>query len=85
MGAVSYAFRNLQPNGVAGIRTPRTMNDPEAWRLVHARTSRVMPLLSSICCALAVSALWIPKMRTVLAGMILIGAQLLTLLALAML
>lgn len=85
LAIVFLTFRDLDPNSMVGIRTPRTMNDPQQWRLVHDRAYRVMPWLSAICAALAVTAFWLPAMRTPLAALILVAIQLIVLFACALL
>jgi uncharacterized membrane protein len=79
LSILSLSFKDLDPNGLVGIRTPRTLNNPEQWKLVHARAYRIMPCLSGICVLAAVSAFWIHAMRTPAAALVLVGVQVIAL------
>ena len=83
IGILVYALKDSEQNRLAGLRTPRTLRDPAAWRAAHREAARVVPPVSAICASIAISGLWIVRLRSPEALLAILGVQVVLLLALA--
>jgi hypothetical protein len=83
IGVFSYASKDVDQNGLFGLRTPGTLTHKTSWKQAHAQVGAIVPLLSSVCCALALAGIWVDALRTVLASLAIIGVQLAVLLGFA--
>lgn len=81
IGAISWALKDVDQNGLAGLRTPATLQDPEVWKQANRQVVEVMPLVSTICIVVASLGFWIPALRTGIAFLIITGFQIVVLLA----
>jgi len=80
IGALTYVFRDGDPNGLGGLRTPRTLADKDAWREGNGQLGRIMPVISGVCMAVSAVAFFVPAMRLPITFFWVIGAQLAVLL-----
>jgi hypothetical protein len=83
IGLISFALTDTESNKLIGLRTPRTLRNPEDWRRANAQVAKIMPLLSAVCAVISLCGIWIGALRTGLAFLIIVGVQVFTLIWLA--
>lgn len=81
IGALSFALRDVGQNGLAGLRTPATLRNPETWKQANRQVAQLMPLVSAACIAVAALGFWIDALRTGIAFLIITAFQIAVLLA----
>ena len=83
IGLIMFALSDSEPNNLVGLRTPRTLKNPEDWKKANTQAAAFFPILSLVCAVVSLCGIWIDQLRTGLAFLIIVGIQVFGLLAFA--
>lgn len=75
IGLLSYVLKDVDQNGLIGLRTPGTLANEEIWNRANAQVGRVMPVLSGVCAFVGLGGIWFGVLRTGVAFLLIIGFQ----------